>query len=1025
MSMNDHINCFEHLVYEVNYNKPTDTPNMRESVVNLKFLNTLMTDASSFGKWETFINAKGPNLELMSTQQLYAEVRVNAARIKSASTNNDLSTEAKALSTDLQQVLNAFNTRFDGFERNNKFRNQSRGNKSKSGYRSQSQSQNGGKKPKNGQRNQRSSKRFKQPYDSDKYCEWHGSRGHNTNECRAAKREATNQQATPSDSTKSTYQPNFNRSFSVNTTRLIVHTMKTDHTSDPRSWIIDSAANAYITPFKEKLHDYREFTDRVEVKGFAGKIQTAKGSGSITLIDAIGKRITLKDVVYVPESPDQILSLMKLRRERKAGFRFTTIEEFAITFPNGALLPGKSVDDICYIWTNSLNSVNTVVALKRKSPSESIDDNNDAPLSCSPQDLWHLRFGHASSTTLRKHPHIKSSFDSTHCNICIRAKQTRKPFHQSESKVKRKLERIHSDLCGPYPTSKGKSIYILTFLDEFTHWCWTATIPDKSSSTICQEFRYLIKQIETETDLKIKYLRTDGGGEYQGELTPVLKELGIKHEPTSPHSPQSNGKAERLNRTLNNYARAMLYQANMPESFWAEAITTATYILNRLPSDAIDAIPYELWHAKPLSTNDLKSIKPFGCIVHAHVPKKRRPRRSKMQPRSTKGCFIGYTETTSIFKIWDFERKCFVNTHDLIFEETQFPKLSDFDEPPANAQILGPSSTRESTPESTSELANGPQIFDEIVVQPPPALQAFKTYGEFQPDNDPPSFSDAMRRPDAKLWWNAFCDEIKSIIKRKAWILANLPPGKKALPLRWVCRIKRDATNAFERYKARIVVKGYAQEAELDFNETFAPVVRIDSVRTIFAIAAGKDLYIVQADIKSAFLHSKSDFQIYVKQPEGFTDVNHPHAVLLLNKALYGLKQAPRLWYLLLSEVIISLGFQVFETDTSIYIRDQILLAVYVDDILTVGPSIQSCNAIVKELSRHIEIVNKGEVKSFLGLRILRNFDQHALSISQPGYIDRLLAKYNMTNAKSASTPFETGTKLKYATENDKLCDVK
>ena len=135
-------------------------------------------------------------------------------------------------------------------------------------------------------------------------------------------------------------------------------------------------------------------------------------------------------------------------------------------------------------------------------------------------------------------------------------------------------------------------------------------------------------------------------------------------------------------------------------------------------------------------------------------------------------------------------------------------------------------------------------IFDEIVVQQPPALQAFKTY-EFQPDNDPVSFVDTMRRPDAILWWNAFCNEIKAVIARETWNLATLLPGKKALPLRWVCKTKRDANNTFERYKARIVVKGFAQEAELDFDETFAPVVRIDSVRTLLALAVGKDLHVV------------------------------------------------------------------------------------------------------------------------------------------------------------------------------------
>ena len=377
-------------------------------------------------------------------------------------------------------------------------------------------------------------------------------------------------------------------------------------------------------------------------------------------------------------------------------------------------------------------------------------------------------------------------------------------------------------------------------------------------------------------------------------------------------------------------------------------------------------------------------------------------------------------------KIWNFERKRFEKSHNLIFDETQFPSPSNFDEPPAdsyNPQSTSPTPTPESTPEPENRPSR--QIYDEIVVQLPPALQVFKTYGEYQPDNDPPSFADAMRRPDANLWWEAFCDEIKAIIARKTWTLVRLPPGKRVLPLRWVCRIKRDASNIFERYKARIVVKGFAQEAGLDFDELFAPVVRIDSIRTIFAISASNDLVIIQVDCKNAFLHSKSDFNIYVQQPEGFRDVNQPDAVLLLNKALYGLKQAPRLWYLLLSEVIVGMGFQVLETDTSIYIRGDIILAHYVDDILIAGPSIQACNAAAADLSRKLEIVNKGEVKSFLGLNIIRNYEKHAIAISQPGYIDRLLAKYNMTNARSVSTPFENGTKLKLATANDTLCNVK
>ena len=462
----------------------------------------------------------------------------------------------------------------------------------------------------------------------------------------------------------------------------------------------------------------------------------------------------------------------------------------------------------------------------------------------------------------------------------------------------------------------------------------------------------------------------------------------------------------------------MLYQANMPKSFWTEAMTTAAYLINRLPSEMInDEIPYEKWYQKQFPKSDLWALKSFGCIVYINISEECQKANSKVDTQSTTGCFIGYTNTNTMWWVWDFERKVFVNSHDLIFFETQFPKASDFDESPADPYDR-----------STSSPSPEPEpwpIFDEIVIQSPPALCAFKIYGDFQPDNDPSSFIDAMRRPDAKLWWDAFCDEIKAIIARKTWSLVHLPSERRALPLRWICRTKRDATNIFEKYKSRIVIKGFAQEAELDFDQMFTPVIRIDSIRSLFAICTANDLCIIQVDCKNAFLHSPSDFEIYVQQPEGFIDVNHPDAVLLLNKALYGLKQAPRLWYLLLSEIIIDMGFQALETDPSIYIRGNIIMGVYVDDILICSLSISSCNSVVSELAQKIEVVNKGEVRSFLDISVTRNYPQHALSISQSGYIDHLFAKYNMMNAKTASTPFEKGMKLKSATVHDTLCNLK
>ena len=495
--------------------------------------------------------------------------------------------------------------------------------------------------------------------------------------------------------------------------------------------------------------------------------------------------------------------------------------------------------------------------------------------------------------------------------------------------------------------------------------------------------------------------------------------MGIIHEHSPPHSPQSNGKAERLNRTLNEHVRSMLFQANMPKSFWAEAMATAAYLINRLPSESINnAIPYELWYEKPFGLKHLKLLKPFGCKVNNFIPEERRPALSKYNTRSTFGSFVGYHSSTS-YKIWDFERKCFVITHSLNFEETEFPKASDYGEPPADPYDHSRQRWHQSpTPEPNR------QIYDEIVVLPPPALEVFATYGpDFGQDNDPQSFSDAMRRPDYQLWWEAFCNEIRAIVANNTWTLTDLPPGFKALPLRWVCRTKRDANNVFEKYKGRIVVKGYAQEAGLDFDKTFAPVVRIESVRAILAIAAANDLFILHVDCTNAFLNGLSDLELYVLQPEGFIDPKYPNKILRLNKALYGLKQAPRIWYLLLCGVIVGLGFQVLETDTSIYVRGEIIIEVYVDDIKIIGPKQELCYEVYYELCKHFKMQDKGAVKSFLGLNITHNWEKHSISINQPGHIDRLLARFNMINAKTTSTPLKPGCQLLKATQPDKLCD--
>jgi hypothetical protein len=208
LTIYDHINKFEQLVHDVNYNKLSHTGNMEESVVNLKFLNTLMVDQASSDKCETFINAKGPQLETMSTQQLFAEVRVNAGRIKPA---EPVPNEVKALKTEFQQSFQSLSTRFDNFQRNNDdSRSNGEGRRGSNGGNSHNDGRNNGNDNRRKGKNNTSRRRY--PYDINKSCELHG-RGHSTEDCNTLKRQAREQQSSGSNQQRNNYgdyQPNFN-----------------------------------------------------------------------------------------------------------------------------------------------------------------------------------------------------------------------------------------------------------------------------------------------------------------------------------------------------------------------------------------------------------------------------------------------------------------------------------------------------------------------------------------------------------------------------------------------------------------------------------------------------------------------------------------------------------------------------------------------------------------------------------------------------------------------------------------------
>ena len=250
-----------------------------------------------------------------------------------------------------------------------------------------------------------------------------------------------------------------------------------------------------------------------------------------------------------------------------------------------------------------------------------------------------------------------------------------------------------------------------------------------------------------------------------------------------------------------------------------------------------------------------------------------------------------------------------------------------------------------------------------------PPITALST---INPMIEPTNFKEALHSPEANLWIEAMKEEIQSMIDNHAFFLCDLPPGRKSIGSKWVYRIKRDANNKFERCRARIVAKGYSQVIHIDFDKTYAPVVRIDSVRHILALAAFYGLHILHADAKTAFMNGDSDVELYISQPQGFIDPQNPHKVLRLNRSLYGLKQASRIWYQLLCKKIIEYGFEPLITDECIFISPnrQMILLVYVDDILIISPDQTQSQEVYNYLAQHFRMNNLGEPTTFLGMRI-------------------------------------------------------
>jgi Reverse transcriptase (RNA-dependent DNA polymerase) len=278
-------------------------------------------------------------------------------------------------------------------------------------------------------------------------------------------------------------------------------------------------------------------------------------------------------------------------------------------------------------------------------------------------------------------------------------------------------------------------------------------------------------------------------------------------------------------------------------------------------------------------------------------------------------------------------------------------------------------------------------------------------------DSDPTTFLQANKSPQ---WRSAMADEITALARNQTWTLVPPPFNQKVIGCKWVFKTKRNSDGSIERHKTRLVAKGFNQVCGIDFEETYSPIVRPTTIRVTLSLALNLNWTLRQLDVSNAFLNGDLNEQVFMQQPQGFTDPTNPDFVCLLHKSLYGLRQAPRVWFEKLSSTLLSFGFSASIYDPSMFLAHHqghiLILLVYVDDIIVTGSDPVQVDQCIQHLNSRFVIRDLGQLHFFLGIEATHN--KEGICLTQTKYLTDLLKRVNMMNCKSVLSPMASGTIL-------------
>ncbi|KAL2250110.1 UNVERIFIED_CONTAM: Retrovirus-related Pol polyprotein from transposon TNT 1-94 [Sesamum indicum] len=704
-----------------------------------------------------------------------------------------------------------------------------------------------------------------------------------------------------------------------------------------------------------------------------------KGIGDISLTFNDGYKMTLKNVRYVPELSHNLISCAALEDEGLEGRWGKGIMKIM----KGSLVVFKA--------EKKRNLYLCSVTYESMAASVNVHDKTF---------LWHKRFGHISQKGLEflnKEGILCDKVDKLQfCNDFVMGKQHRVHFPATPSPNPSMssciLDYVHVDVWGPSkePTHGGNR-YFLSIVDNFSRKVFVILLKHKFE--VFEKFETWKIFVENQTGKRLKSLRTDNGLEFCNKnFDDLCDKFGIKRHKTNLYTPQQNGVAERMNRTLLEKVRCLLISSGLHKSFWGEAVLTAAYLINLSPSvPLLGKSPKTIWSGKK---PDISFLRTFGCSAFVHQSS------DKLEPRSLKCIFIGYPVGVEGYRLWDRSQPGYkvITSRNVTFNEGEMPCLS---KPETTEKDVTFNKVEDNQEEGEYVETNNEQNIEEPIENPNP-LEDYQLardrnrrerripsrLNDFQValkiENLEPSNVDEVLK--SKEWFSAMNEEMKSLKDNHTWELVPKPRDCSLVDCKWIFKIKQE--NPL-KYKVRLVAKGFTQKEGIDYNEIFSPVVKYTTVRVILTLTAHFDWELKQMDVKTAFLHGDLDECIC----DNLSDYDHC------------------LYFKFLNDI-------------------PVFLVLYVDDMLIASPSIKLVETLQNDLSKNFEMKNLGDAKRILGMDICRNRQRFSILLNQKSYIHSILKRFSMENSKPTTVSLAAHFQLcrdqcpKTVSEKEKMSKV-